>query len=607
MRARADAVKPGNNRGAGAGEPGYAAAGGGQAWFTALGIEGKHMPPRTGAAQRGFGPARANLRRGRRGADPVRTIAHMHGPCPRRCTRGGGPSPAARWRALPGAAATLALGGCTAGIDTGAPWLLGALALLVTAAAGFAFGRLRARISSDAELRGARREAQLLAELQDAWSWHTDAAHRIVRLHPPAGAAAAEWQRSAAPGGTLWERFESAVPGDVAGLRARLESQVPFHELRVRQTADASAWLLRAAPRFDDTGRFAGYAGTARPTAERDALRADQGALLAMLATLDTPALLAGGDGNAAGWAPRHVNAAAWQLLDIDSPQQPPDWGVVLARLPAATREAIAAAPAEAASEAEGWLLRRFSTEAGPQLLLLKAPLAEADAGGGGGGGEGASFSFTVSHDLRAPIRVVEGFTRILKEDYGRQLDRVGNDHLDRVLGAAARMNHMIDALLTLAKLSQQPLARQPVNLSQLANYVVDELRRSAPEREADVAIEPGLQVRGDPTLLRLVLENLIGNAWKYTARCKKAHIVFAAEALEGKRTFVVRDNGAGFDMRSADRLFGLFQRLHSTNDFPGSGVGLASVKRIVRRHGGEVWADAEPGRGAAFHFTLRE
>ncbi|MCW5612318.1 MAG: GHKL domain-containing protein [Rubrivivax sp.] len=220
-------------------------------------------------------------------------------------------------------------------------------------------------------------------------------------------------------------------------------------------------------------------------------------------------------------------------------------------------------------------------------------------------GPEGEAFSFTVSHDLRAPIRVVEGFTRIVKEDYGRLLDRVGNDHLDRVLGAAARMNLMIDALMTLARLSSQPLARQPVNLSQLAGYVVDDLRRGAPERAADVEIEPGLAVTGDPTLLRLVLENLLGNAWKYSARAARAQISLRCQRDGARRVFVVRDNGAGFDMRSADRLFGLFQRLHSASEFPGHGVGLASVRRIVRRHGGEIWAEAEPGRGAAFFFTL--
>ena len=217
---------------------------------------------------------------------------------------------------------------------------------------------------------------------------------------------------------------------------------------------------------------------------------------------------------------------------------------------------------------------------------------------------EQESFSFTVSHDLRAPIRVVEGFTKIVKEDYGRLLDRVGNDHLDRVLGAAARMNNMIDALLALSKLSSQPLARQPVNLSQLAGYVADDLRRQWPDRQVGISIEPGMQVQGDPTLLRLVIENLLGNAWKYSAKAVQPQIWFERSAAVPD-TFCVRDNGAGFDMRFADRLFGVFQRLHSANDFPGTGVGLASVRRIVRRHGGDIWGEAEVMRGARFEFTL--
>ena len=254
----------------------------------------------------------------------------------------------------------------------------------------------------------------------------------------------------------------------------------------------------------------------------------------------------------------------------------------MLFRSPAPLRNAIAESRPGGSAEHEGWHLRRYGLPEGEGLLLARALERESESTTS----ESASFSFAVSHDLRAPVRVVEGFTRILKEDYGRHLDRVGNDHLDRVLGAAARMNHMIDAILTLARLSQQPLARQPVNLSQLAAYVVDEMRRNGPERAAEIEIEPGLSVNGDPTLLRLVLENLLGNAWKYTARTKKAHIVFQSESQQGRRVFVVRDNGAGFDMRSADRLFGLFQRLHSQNDFAGTGVGLASVKRIVVRHG---------------------
>ena len=215
------------------------------------------------------------------------------------------------------------------------------------------------------------------------------------------------------------------------------------------------------------------------------------------------------------------------------------------------------------------------------------------------------AFSYTVSHDLRAPIRVVEGFTKILKEDYGRLLDRVGNDHLDRVLGAAARMNSMIDALLALSQLSTRPLSRQPVNLSQLVGYIVDDLRRQSPERRVMVHIEPGLQTQGDATLLRVALENLLSNAWKYTARCREPRIWFEAAEHEGRPAFAVRDNGAGFDMRFADRLFGVFQRLHSASDFQGTGVGLASVRRIMRRHGGDVWAEGEVDRGARFVFWI--
>jgi signal transduction histidine kinase len=218
---------------------------------------------------------------------------------------------------------------------------------------------------------------------------------------------------------------------------------------------------------------------------------------------------------------------------------------------------------------------------------------------------EQESFSYTVSHDLRAPLRVVEGFARILKEDYGRLLDRIGNDHLDRVLAAAARMNSMIDALLTLSQLSTRPLARQPVNLSQLANYVMEDLHRSAPERELHWSCQPDLVAQGDPTLLRMVLENLLANAWKYSAKADYTDISFSARQIDGRRVLVVEDNGAGFDMRFAERLFGVFQRLHSASEFQGTGVGLALVRRIVRRHGGDIWAESAVGEGAKFYFTL--
>ena len=214
------------------------------------------------------------------------------------------------------------------------------------------------------------------------------------------------------------------------------------------------------------------------------------------------------------------------------------------------------------------------------------------------------SFGYIVSHDLRAPIRVVEGFTKIVKEDYASVIDRTGLDHLDRVLGAAARMNHMIDALLALSRLSAQPLASMPVDLSVLAGYVVDELRRQSPGRSVSVQIEPALAATGDPTLLRMVLENLLGNAWKYTGNTADARIGLVRDATV-PNGFVVFDNGAGFDMRYAQRLFGVFQRLHSASEFPGTGVGLASVQRVVQRHGGTIRAEAEIDRGARFYFSL--
>lgn len=217
-----------------------------------------------------------------------------------------------------------------------------------------------------------------------------------------------------------------------------------------------------------------------------------------------------------------------------------------------------------------------------------------------------AAFSYTVTHDLRAPLRVIDGFSRILKEDYGKQFDRMALDHLDRVLGAAARMNAMIDAMMAQARLSTQTLSRELVDLSQMAQGIAEDLRRQAPERQVDFQIEPGLEALGDPTLLRQVLDNLLSNAWKYSGQQAHAVIAFRREATgQESPAFVVSDNGAGFDMKSSERLFGLFQRLHSASEFPGNGVGLASVQRIIRRHGGRIWAEAEPQRGARFHFTL--
>ncbi len=225
------------------------------------------------------------------------------------------------------------------------------------------------------------------------------------------------------------------------------------------------------------------------------------------------------------------------------------------------------------------------------------------------------SLVYTVTHDLKAPIRVIEGFTRIVREDYGHLLDRIGNDHLDRVLGAVDRMKGMIEALLALSRLSNAPLQRQPVDLSAMATTIFEELRAQEPQRQVRVDLAPGLVAQGDANLLRTVLDNLLGNAWKYSGKRSVASIEFGSTRLKALRpetsdaqdrpVYYVRDNGAGFDLRFAERLFKPFQRLHSASEIAGSGVGLASVRRIVQRHGDEIWAQAAVDQGACFFFTL--
>ena len=215
------------------------------------------------------------------------------------------------------------------------------------------------------------------------------------------------------------------------------------------------------------------------------------------------------------------------------------------------------------------------------------------------------SFAYSVSHDLRAPLRVVDGFAGIILEDYGTRLDELGREHVQRIIAAAARMNGMIDALMALSRRTARELSIEAVDLSRAARELAEELRASDFSRRVEFRIESDVRVEGDPVLLRLVLQNLLGNAFKFSAQVPQAVIEFGRRPGDAGDVYFVRDNGAGFDMRFADRLFGLFQRLHSQNDFAGTGVGLATVQRIVSRHGGRIWAESEPGKGACFQFTL--
>jgi PAS domain S-box-containing protein len=215
------------------------------------------------------------------------------------------------------------------------------------------------------------------------------------------------------------------------------------------------------------------------------------------------------------------------------------------------------------------------------------------------------AFSYSVSHDLRAPLRSIDGFSQALMEEHAGTLDETALDYLQRIRAATQRMSELIDDLLDLSRVTRREMRHDDVDLSALAAGVMAELTKAAPERTAEVRIAEGLRGRGDPTLLRLVLENLLGNAWKFTARVTPARIEFDAQSDGDHLTYYVRDNGVGFDMAYADKLFGAFQRLHAAHEFPGTGIGLATVQRIVLRHGGQVWALSEVGQGATFFFTL--
>jgi len=242
--------------------------------------------------------------------------------------------------------------------------------------------------------------------------------------------------------------------------------------------------------------------------------------------------------------------------------------------------------------------VQRLNTELEQRVTERTAELERANK-------ELEAFSYSVSHDLRTPLRAIDGFSQALLEDYGTQFDATGTDYLMRVRGGAQRMGSLIDALLTLARVSRTSMREEKVDLTAIAEEIVGELRTADPERSVDIRITSQLNAIGDPYLLRIVLENLLNNAWKYSGKREHAVIEFGMCNQDGESCFFVRDNGAGFDMAYANKLFGAFQRLHDAKEFMGTGVGLATVQRIIHRHGGRIWVAAAVDQGATFYFTL--
>jgi len=274
----------------------------------------------------------------------------------------------------------------------------------------------------------------------------------------------------------------------------------------------------------------------------------------------------------------------------------------MLAEIERATRE-LQVSNHEAAREvaerrrAEQEILRlntELETRVKERTTELQATNAELEA-----------FCYSVSHDLRAPLRSIDGFSQALLDDFPQDVPDEAKRYLARIRASTQRMGQLIEDLLNLSKVSRGELARREVDVSELARQVVAELQGREPQRKVEVSVWEGMQAHADPRLLRAALENLIGNAWKFSAKAEQPRIEIGFMRDGEGGTFFVRDNGAGFDMRYAGKLFGAFQRLHSAAEYQGTGIGLATVQRIVHRHGGRIWADAKPGKGAAFFFTL--
>jgi signal transduction histidine kinase len=439
-----------------------------------------------------------------------------------------------------------------------------------------------------------------------------------------------------------------ATDGDWSAHREQLARGRPFAELvwSLPVEGGGRAFLVESGrPRLDAQGAVIGYGGLLREIGGALAAeRASQNALTA-LRVAPEPSLLIEASDAPPGWRVAWANAAACAMLgrtdtEIVSTSPQALFGRANATAVTAIAEALAAgrgarlacelpdrygharsvsirvdpvAPLEGLRAQAGLSIdylqvesermreraesaHRLLAEQSSRLRELEQVSRELEA-----------FSYTVSHDLRAPLRVVDGFARILHDDFADGLAPGGREHLDRILAASSRMDHMIDALLGLARVSAQPLVPAPVDLTLLAQQIADELRSQEPGRQVEFVIARSMVASGDRTLLRIVLENLLGNAWKYTGRVPRAVVEFDCSLQGQTLVYRIADNGAGFDMRYADRLFGAFQRLHGAGEFAGTGVGLATVARIVQRHHGRIWADSAPGEGARFFFTLNE
>jgi signal transduction histidine kinase len=488
--------------------------------------------------------------------------------------------------------------------------------------------------SAEAMLVDRNRQLAVVRRQARVGYWETDRDGRVQRIeYEPSWPNAERW----APIGG--RHLDEARPVDSQAWQAALEALAarrPYDDLVVERTS-ADGRTIRVVesgePRFAADGSFLGYCGTVRridaaSTTRHAALQAavdvaSQCVFLVARAPWPPPILWMNAAAQAltGSGATRDGLSTIGPILEAADAEAVHELQQALAQRNPLRRALVVRDRYGARSEAIA-RLEPLDDGSGAFVLVLDASAAQverlrraADAGDvlrtrvadlERQAHQLDVLAWSVAHDLRAPLRAVDGFARIVLEEHAGQLDPNAQSHLGRIVAAAARMERMIDALMALARSTTQPMQRVPVDLGRLAQDVVRDLMRADPSRTAQVHCEPSLVVEGDPGLLRLMLQNLLENAWKYTSKRPIASIRFDAETDErGRTVYCVADNGRGFDPANADRLFAPFQRLHPDDDVPGTGIGLAIVQQVVQRHGGTIWADSRPGDGSRFRFTL--
>ncbi len=491
-------------------------------------------------------------------------------------------------------------------------------------------------------LRHSEARFRSLTQLASDWYWEQDENFRFTWLSDEllrrTGATRAERL-----GKTRWDwPIEPVDDEDWAGHRRQLEAHLPFRDFeftRVGRDGKPHHLSVSGEPVFDEHGRFSGYRGVGHDITERRSAELTLKQLSQAIAQSPVSIVITDRDGRIEYVNPQFTRITGYEADEVigrnprilNSGEMPPEfyrelWETVTAgriwRGELHNRHKNGTLFWEQASispivDAKGRIthfigvkediterkqhekeLRRMHEELERRVEERTQALAVANR-------ELESFSYSVSHDLRAPLRAIEGYSRLIEAHCAEKLGEPYGAYLARVRAGSKQMGQLIEDLLKLSHLSQLPMNADQVDLSALAQEVADDLAAGESGRRIEWVIAPGVRSAGDAGLLRLVLQNLLGNAWKYSSRRELARIEFGTIAQRGHQVYFVRDNGAGFDMAHAGRLFAAFQRLHPTAEFPGSGIGLATVARIVHRHGGKIWAESKVAEGATFYFTL--